>query len=172
MARNIKTDIYCYDDYRGFTEEVKKQFPDTARYNVLSFQTTDDFIASMSKQKENKSCKVAILGFHDSKEQFEMLDHLVQEIKGINPHTGVILLGPMDKLEEVKKIVRFNIDAYVPKNTNSILRVHNTVKKLISQHGIAIYKRKSNFSTYALITFLLLSAAFLVFAYFRLPEYF
>jgi hypothetical protein len=68
--------------------------------------------------------------------------------------------------------VKFNVDAFIPKNTNSILRIHNAVKKLISEHGIGIFRKRSNFSFYVLIGFVLLSVILLIVAYFRLPQYF
>jgi hypothetical protein len=94
------------------------------------------------------------------------------EIKRIDPRTGLILLGPPDKMDEIKKTVKFNIDAYIPKNANSILRIHNTVKKLISEHSIGIFRKKRNFSFYILLGFILLSAILILFAYFKLPGYF
>ena len=172
MAKNIKTHIFCYDDHRGFSEEVRKRFSDLSRYNVLSFQTREEFINKLEQEREHKYCKVAILGLHDNKEQFEMIDQLTMEVKRIDQGTGLILLGPPDKMELIKKCVKFNIDAYIPKNSNSILRIHNAVKKLISEHGIAIFRKKSHISMYVLLGFILLSLILIIVAYFRLPHYF
>ena len=172
MAKNIKTHIFCYDDHRGFAEDVRKRFSDETRYTVISFQTREDFIDHLEASKEHNYCKVAILGLHDTQEQFEMIDHLTKEIKEIDSHTGLILLGPPDKMEAIKKTVKFNVDAFIPKNTNSILRIHNAVKKLISEHAIGIFRKRSNISVYVLLGFILLSVILLVVAYFRLPQYF
>jgi DNA-binding NarL/FixJ family response regulator len=172
MAKNIKTHLFCYDDHRGFTEDVRKRFTDTTRYSVISFQTREEFINHLKGEKEHNFCKVAILGLHDTKDQFEMIDKLTIEIKRIDQRTGLILLGPADKMEEIKKTVKFNIDAYIPKNANSILRIHNTVKKLISEHSIGIFRKRRNFSLYVLLTFLLLSALLILITFFKLPEYF
>jgi hypothetical protein len=172
MAKNIKTHLFCYDDHRGFSEDVRKRFTDTSRYTVISFQTREEFINHLEVEKEHNFCKVAILGMHDTKEQFEMIDQLTMEIKRIDPRTGLILIGPVDKMEEIKKTVKFNIDAYIPKNANSILRIHNTVKKLISEHSIGIFRKKRNFSFYILLAFLLFSALLILIAYFNLPGYF
>jgi hypothetical protein len=172
MAQNIKTHLFCYDDHRGFTEDVRKRFVDTERYVVLSFQTREDFINQYEKEKENNFCKVAILGVHDSKEQLDMICQLTMEVKKIDKRTGIILIGSSEKMEEIKKYVKFNIDAYIPKNANSILRIHNTVKKLISEHGIRILRKRRNFSLYMLLGFILLSVIFILVAYFRLPQYF
>lgn len=172
MAKNIKTHLFCYDDHRGFSEDVRKRFTDTSRYSVMSFQTREEFIGQLEKEKLNNFCKIAILGAHDTKEQYEMIDHLTMEIKKIDPRTGLIVIGPPDKMEEIKKIVNYNIDAFIPKNANSILRIHNTVKKRISEHNIGIFKKRRNFSLYVLLAFLILSALLAIATFFKLPGYF
>lgn len=172
MPKNIKTHLYCYDDHRGFAEDVRKRFTDTSRYTVLTFQTSGEFISHLKEEKENNFCKIAILGLHDGKEQIEMIDHLAIEAKKIDQRTGLILLGHPDKIEEIKKIVKFNIDAYIPNNSNTILRIHNTVKKLISEHSIGVFRKRRNFSLYILLAFVAVSVLFLLFSYFKLPQYF
>jgi hypothetical protein len=172
MAKNIKTHLYCYDDHRAFADEVRKRFTDTKRYTVVTFQTREEFLSHLESEKLHNFCKVAILGLHNTKEQFEMIEQITIEVKKIDQRTGLILIGPPDKMEEIRKIVKFNIDAYIPKNSNTILRIHNTVKRLISQHSIGIFKKRRNISFYILIGFLLLSAILALVAYFELPGYF
>jgi hypothetical protein len=101
-----------------------------------------------------------------------MIDQLTMEVKKIDLRTGLILLGQPDRMEEIKKIVKYNINAYIPKNANAILRIHNTVKKLISEHSIGIFKKRRNFSLYILLGFILFSALIILIAYFKLPQYF
>ncbi len=172
MARSIKTYLFCYDDHRSFTEDVKRRFFDTARYTVISFQTHEEFIDQLKEVKEHNFCKIAILGLHDNEEQQRFISKLKDEVKEIDQRTGLILLCPSDKLEEIRNTVRYNIDAYIPKNSNSILRIHNTVKKLFSEHSIRIFKKRRNISLYILIAFVLLSALTALVAFFMLPEYF
>ena len=172
MATNKKTYIFCYDDHRGFTEDVRKRFEDTSHYKVLSYPTREEFINHLKEEKDHDYCKIAILGAHETQEQFAMIDQLSVEIKEIDHRTCLIILGPPDKIEEIQKTVKFNVDAYIPKNANAILRIHNIVKKLISEYNIRIFKRRRNFSFYILLTFLLLSALSILIAYFRFPEYF
>ena len=172
MAKNIKTHLYCYDDHRGFAEDVRKRFTDLSRYTVVSFQTREEFLDNIEAEKEHVFCKIAILGLHDTKEQIEMIDQLTREIKSIDRRIGLILLGPPEKMETIKKTLKFNIDAYIPKNTNSILLIHNAVKKLISEHSISIFRKKKNISVYVLLGFLMLSAILIIIAFFRLPQYF
>jgi hypothetical protein len=172
MAKNNTTHIFCYDDHRGFSEDVRKRFTDPDRYTVLSFQTREDLLKRLELEKERKYCKVAILGVHDTKEQLDMIDQLSMEIKRIDKHTGLILLGPPEKMEQIKKSVKFNIDAYIPKNSNSILRIHNAVKKLISESGISLFRKRSHISTYLLLGFVLFSVILILLAWFRFPQYF
>src|SRR5665648_262149 len=116
MAKNIKTHLFCYDDHRGFTEDIRKRFTDPDRYIVASFQTREEFINQLEEVREHNFCKVAILGVHDTKDQIEMIEHLAMNIKRIDLRTGLILLGPPDKMDEIRKTVKFNVDAYIPKN--------------------------------------------------------
>jgi DNA-binding NarL/FixJ family response regulator len=172
MAKTLMTHIFCLDDHRGFSEDVRKRFSDSSKYIVSVYHNGDDFIKNIVKEKEHNFCKVAIMGLHDSKENFEVIEHLIVEIKKIDISTGIIVLAPPEKIDEVKKAIRFNVDSYISRNANTILRIHNTVKKLISEHSLLIFRRKKNFSIYVLVSFLLLSIVFAIIAYFELPMYF
>lgn len=172
MAGVKMTYLVCYDDHRTFTEDVRKRFSDNTRYNVASFLTRQEFIDHCNKEIDNNSCKVAIIGVPEAKEQFSMIEQLTMEVKKIDPKTGLILIVPGERLEELKKVVRYNIDAYIPLNANTILRIHNTVKKFISENNIAIFRKRRNFSFYVLLAFLILSGLLILIAWFRLPEYF
>jgi hypothetical protein len=172
MAIKLKTHLYCYDDHRAFSEDVRKRFDDGSRYTVISFQTKENFLSMLEKEKEYNFCKVAILGVHDTPDQIQMMENLTNEVKRIDPLTGLILIVPPDKQEEIKKVIKYNIDAFVPKNANTILRVHNTVKKLISEHSIGIFRKRRNISLYILTGFLIIAAIVTAVAYFRMPHYF
>jgi len=172
MSKSDKTYLFCYDDRRNFSEEVKKRFFDQSRYVVFAFHNIDDFVNQLTKEKEHGFCKVAILGLQDTKENYEVINHLTLEIKKIDISTGIILLGPADKLDEIKKAIRLNIDSYIPFNSNQVLRIHNTVKKLISEHSLAIFRKRRNFSFYFLLIFLAIAVLLVFVAYFRFPEYF
>lgn len=172
MAGIRLTYILCYDDHKSFTGEIRQRFSDTARYRVESHHNVGEFMESFRKEREKNSCKVAIIGVPDAKEQFEITDHMTMEIKKIDPFAGLILLVHPDKLDDLKKAVRFNIDAYIPKNSNSVLRIHNAVKKLISEQNIVIFRRKRNFSFYVLFGFFILTVMLILIAWLKLPQYF
>ena len=172
MPGTIQTNLFCLDDHRSFSEDVKKRFSDDSKYIVTVTHNREEFLRSLENKKENKSCKVAIIGLHESRENFEMADHLISEIKKIDRSTGIILLAPPEKIEDLKKTARFNVDSYIPRNANTLLRIHNTVKKLISEHSLLIFRRKREVSIYVLLAFIILSILFAVIARFRLPLYF
>lgn len=166
------TYLICFDDHRTFTEDVKKRFSDNTRYEVSSFNTRMDFTANFRKERDKNACKVAIIGVPENRDQFESIGTLEMEIKKTDPSSGIILLVSTDRMDDLKKAVRFNIDSYIPRNANTILRLHNTVKKLISEHSISVFRRKRNFSLYVLLAFLILSGLLVLIAFLKLPQYF
>jgi hypothetical protein len=172
MAKPVLTYIFCLDDHRTFSEDVKKRFSDSSRYIVNISHNRDDLLKNFRQESDHRFCKVAIIGLNDTKENFEMADHLVGEIKKMDISTGILILVPPEKLDDARKTIRINIDSHIPRNANSILRIHNTVKKLISQHSLLIYRKKRTISMYALISFILLSVIFALIAWLRLPMYF
>jgi len=169
MSSKGKTHLICYDDFRWFSEDVRGRFDDTSRYNIVSFVAFEEFMAYIERNKVQGYCKVAILGAHDTTEQFELIGRLTAEIKKIDPGIGIILVCTPEKMDEIKKTIPSNVDAYIPKNANSILRLHNAVKKLISEHGIINFRKKRNFSFYTMIGFLILIITLIIIALARLP---
>jgi DNA-binding NarL/FixJ family response regulator len=172
MAQTKRTHIFCFDDHRNFSEDVKKRFSDTSRYRVESFQGRQELLNHLIEDKKYRLCKVAILGIHDTKEHIDLTDKLSVEIRRIDPSTGIILLIPVEKFEEIKKAIKVNIDAYIPHNSNSILRIHNIVKKLISENGIIRFRKRRNVSVYTLVVFIIASVLLLILASIELPNYF
>ena len=55
MAKVVKTYLFCYDDHRHFSEDVKKRFSDQSKYVVMIFHNLDDFLIRLQKEKENDS---------------------------------------------------------------------------------------------------------------------
>jgi hypothetical protein len=171
MPKNIKTHIYCFDDHHGFSEDVRKKFTDLSRYTILSFPTEAEMLHCLKVDREQNYCKVAVLGLQDTAAEYQKIEQLGLDIKKIDSRTGLILLGPADKMETIRKSIRFNIDAYIPKNKNSILRIHNTVKKIISEHSMILIRKRMHVSMYFLLVFLLLSFSLVLFVLIRFPGY-
>ena len=171
MKRTM-TYLFCYDDHRNFTEDIRKRFCDAARYKVSSFHTILEFLRDFRSELGNNSCKVAIIGVPEAPDQTEIITDLISEIKKIDGKTGIILLIPPDKTDEVRKKVFFDVDAYIPRNINAVLRIHNTVKKLFSEHSISFYRKRRNISVYVLLAFLVIALIVIIYAKLKLPGYF
>lgn len=167
----LKTTLACYDDFRWFSEDVRGRFDDTSKYNISSFVSVDDFMAYLEKGRDHRNCKIAILGTHDTTEQFEMIGRLTAEIKKLDPKIGIILICTPDKIDEIKKIIPANVDAYIPKNANAIIRLHTAVKKMISEYGIINYRKRRNLSLYILAGTVLLFIILFIIARLKFPNH-
>jgi hypothetical protein len=172
MKKTIQTHLYCFDPHRSFSEEVKKKFDDTERYRILTFQGPNECLSMLQADKKFNHCKIVLIGLGDSHEQYDLAGKLVDEIKLSDSRSGIILICQPEKTEEISKTIRKNIDACIPANSNSILRIHNAVKKIVSEHGISIFRRKRNISLTVLSLIILISLGVLILAYLRLPDYF
>ncbi len=172
MSKINQTYLFCFDEHRTFFEDVKKRFSDTSKYKVVVFSSREEFLKHLAGEKEHGYCKVAVLVLYEVKENGSLIENLTREIKKTDPETGLILVYPAEIAEEIKKTIIFNIDAYIPRNSNSILRLHNIVKRLISKHNLEIFRKRRNRSVYILIGFLLLCGIVILVAYLKFPEYF
>jgi len=172
MSLNKITYLICYDAHRSFTEDVRKRFSDSLKYSVESFHSLDQFEDHFRSIAEKKINKIALILIPDSLDNYEAMIKLTSAINNSDPYTGIILIVPPDKMEEIRKAVNFNIDAFIPKNVNSILRIHNVVKKLISEYNIYLNRKRRNVWLYILISFLIICGLGVLFAYIRFPEYF
>lgn len=172
MAGIKMTYLLCLDDHRNFTEEIRKRFSDGSRYRIEAFHSPQDLISRFRREKEKNACKVAIISVPDSPEQSGMIDDLTIEIRKTDASAGMILLISPDKMDEARKAIRFNIDAYVPRNSNSVLRIHNAVKKLISEQNIIIFRKRRNLAIYVLLGFTILVVLLMLITRLKLPQYY
>ncbi len=167
MASHEKTYLYLLDEYMNLTGGIKKRFSDDTRYLVRSVSSQDDFIELLEKEKENRCCKIALIGAHGAADRLESLDKLAAAVKNIDRKTGLVLIVTVEKLEAVKKAVKFNIDAYIPTGANTILRVHNAVKKIMSEYSLTRLRKRRNFSLMILILLIVISSIILLGVYMK-----
>jgi len=168
----IKTYIVCLDDHRNFSEDIKKRFSDSSKYIVSVTHNREDFLKSLGDEKGPDIFRVAIIGLHDSKDSYEYTGKIIADLKAYDKNAGVLLLAPPDKLDDVRNSLRVGVDSYIPKNANTVLRVHNTVKKLVSEHNLMFYNRRRKISVTIVIALLVLSLFFLLASRLLLPDYF
>jgi DNA-binding NarL/FixJ family response regulator len=172
MTRSGKTFIFCYDDHRSFSGEVRDRFSDPDKYHVVVSHNAEEFITGLRGHKDTGLCKIALIGVHDAGENMSALDSLMEEIRDVSLSIKIVLLCVPDRMEAIKKNIRYNADAYIPINSNQTLRTHNIVKRIISEHNLLIFRRRRNRSLYILIGFGVLALAFLIFASIRFSQYF
>jgi hypothetical protein len=172
LAASVPTYLFCFDETRTIGEDVKKRFADATRYNVTVFSSRNDFIDNILKLRESRLCKVAIINIPDSPEKAALAYDMVAEIKEVNPADGLIIVLKPDSSENIPRTLRMIPDATVPRNSNTILRIHNAVKKIISEHNIIIYRRKRNISLYILLGFIVFALFSFLFARLQYPLWF
>lgn len=165
MNKKNLTYLFCLDEQKTITEEVKKRFSDPLKYKVLAFSNQKDLLDTLQGVKSGRFCRVAVMATGEITEEGSKIESLAREIRNLSPETGFILVHPPDKGEEVKKAVKFNVDEYIPWNNNSILRLHNVVKRLISRHNLGYYRKRRNLSLWMLIAFAVISAIIILVAY-------
>ncbi|NMC41456.1 MAG: response regulator transcription factor [Bacteroidales bacterium] len=172
MALKPVTRIICLDDHRNFSDEIRKRFTDASRYEVSVFHNGDDMLRHIPAGKPGSVCSVVIIGLHDTAENRAASEVLVERIKTKDPSAGILLVVSPDKIEEARKELRFNIDGFIPRNSNMVLRVHNAVKKHISEYNLDKYRKRRKISFLVLAAGILIALMILIIARFRFPIYF
>jgi hypothetical protein len=172
MSGTDKTYLYCYDDRRSFSEEIRNRFSDQARYSLFIYHNSDDFINQIIKEKENRFCNIAIIGVHEAGEDIPIIDQLMANIRTTNNSIRIIMICHPEKIGEIKKKLKLNADSYIPNNSNLILRTHNIVKKIISEYHLSIFRSRRNLSIYVLAGFVLIALILGAIAFFVYPQYF
>lgn len=172
MSGTKTAHLVCYDDHRIISEDLRKRFSDPSKYRVECFHSRKDFIDALGKAADTRSCRIALIVIPEKTGRQDDTGKMTEEISRRDPDLGIILIVPAGQLEETRKVIKFNIDAYIAKNPNAILRIHNEVKKFVSEHNINIYRKRRNLSLYILAGYIIIAALLILIAYFRLPGYF
>ena len=159
------------DDHRIISEDVKKRFADHNGFEVESYQNEAEFRKQIMDTGKYSTCRIAIIVLNDNGGQTEMVKGLADDIKTHDNRTIVILIYSADKIDDIKSVVD-NADAWIAKNSNSLLRIHNVVKKYMSEHTIEIVKRRRNISLYVLLAFTALVVVAAILARIMYPIYF
>ena len=172
MTKINQVHLFCLDEHRTFSEDVRKRFADTSKYRVISTSSQHEFLKTLENEKEHRFCKVAVITIYEAKEQGLIIENLAKTVKKTDPSVWLILVYPVEKGEEIKKTVKFNIDAFIPRNDNAIIRLHNTVKRLIGWHNLEISRKRRNLSLFFLLAISVLAAILLLVAYLKYPLFF
>jgi hypothetical protein len=172
MTRINQVHLFCLDEHRTFSEDVRKRFADTSKYRVISTSSQHEFLRSLENEKGNKFCKIAVITIYEAKEQGLAIENLARAVKKTDPSAWLIVVYPVEKGEEIKKDIKFNVDAFIPRNDNAIIRLHNTVKRLIGWHNLEISRMRRKLSLVLLLLIFVIAAIILLVAYLKYPVYF
>ncbi len=172
MGSTKPTYIYCLDEQRNFSEDVRRRFSDPAKYRVISFSSKQELIGSFSREAGHAFCRVVILSVYDEGGQSLLADEIFREISVLDRVAGLVIIFPEANGGEIRKRIGINPDALIPKNNNTILRLDNFIKKLMSERNLEISRKRRNLSIYVLLGFLVLSAVILLIAWLKPSVYF
>jgi hypothetical protein len=172
MGKTDRTHLFVFDERRLFIEDVRKKFDDGKRYIISSFQNLKEFKNRIAEKHDRKTCRIAITGIQDLGDHDGAAGRVAEEIATGGNVNAVIIICPQDKTEDIRKAIKFNIEECIPLNSNTILRMHNTVKKVFSEHSIRLYTKRRNRSIAVLAAFTIVAVIMFVVAYLEFPEYF
>lgn len=172
MNTVILTNIICFDEYNNFVEKVITKFSDTEKYKLATFHNKQTFVDYCEKMNESEQCNVAIIGCFEQDEAMKNSVSVVEAVKAVNPKIGVVAVVPPEKMDLCIKRITSGVDDFIPQNNNAVTRVHNSVKKIISQYNVAVLEKYRNRTILAAALFVLL----MIFAAFVLhlsyPQFF
>lgn len=172
MVDSEFTYLFCLDDKRSYSVEVKRRFNDTSRYMVFVSQSRNELLKLVKEYILRKGYKIAILPYYNIPDLSEPIQVLASEIQRISQGLSIVLLVHGESPEETVQKSGISAYSWVPASDNSILRIHNSVKKLISEKSLEVRTRRRNFSFRLMIVIVLISIIGIVAAYLRLPQYF
>jgi hypothetical protein len=125
----------------------------------MTFSSKQELMGSFSREAGHAFCRVAVLSLYDDAGQGIIAEEAFRELSELDRDAGLVIIYPESRGEEVRKMKGINPDAFIPRNNNSILRLHNFVKKVMSERNLEISRKRRNLSIFVLLGFLALSAA-------------
>lgn len=172
MARTNQLHLICYDEHRTYPEEMKKRFADPDKYRISLVVSQKELLKQFEADTDKSKAKVAVMVLSELNEIHENIESVARDIKRSSPCAGVMLVCPGEKIEGLRKISSLSFDDIIPKNDNSVLRLHNAVKKYVSAKNLDRMKKHRNISLIVLLAFIFLAALGIIIARVRYPVYF
>ncbi len=166
------TYLFCLDEKRSYSVEVKRRFNDSTRYEVITSQSRHEFLNLVKQYRAGRSTRIALLPFADTHDQNDPVKTIAAEIREVNPDIIIILLVSGESPDELVAKSGINPFAWVPATNNSVLRIHNAVKKLISEKNLTMKTRRIRRTGRILVGLIIAALLVLVYSIFRFPQYF
>lgn len=166
------TYLFCLDEKKNYSVEVNRRFDDGTRYEVLVSQSRHEFLNIVKQHRSGSSTKVALLPFADTHDQNDPVKTIAADIRAVSPDIIIILLVSGESPDELVLKSGINPYAWVPATNNSVLRIHNVVKKLISEKTLTLKTTRIRRVGRILVGLIIAALLFLVYSVFRFPQYF
>ncbi|MBM3420646.1 MAG: hypothetical protein FJY11_05870 [Bacteroidetes bacterium] len=166
------TYIFCHDEKRNFSVEVRRRFNDAGRYEVIVSTGRHELLNMVKERRAGRLLKVALLPMAGTPDQNDNIRLLAEELRTISPDIQIILLVGGESPEEL--VIKSGIRPYswVPLSNNSVLRIHNSVKKLISEETLTRKSRRLKIAFRFMLAFAAASFMLVLYARLRFPQYF
>lgn len=155
MDKSKKTRILCYDDRNSFSHEIKKLFPNSEKYNVISFHNKNTFVDYCRQSNNGFFSNIGIIGFVESTDKIQMLNEFLTEIQETVPDIRFIILTQQKNIGQVFQEVKENTEGIFPINNNMPLRISNCIKRIISECNIQVAAKKRNRALLSVMFFLI-----------------
>jgi hypothetical protein len=172
MVNPEYTYLFCLDEKKSYSVEVRRRFNDATRYEVLVSQSRHELLNLVKQYRQARGLKVALLPFADTSDQNEPVKTIAAEIEMVVPDIVIILLVSGEVPEELVAKSGINAYSWVPATNNSVLRIHNSVKKLISEENLTRKIKRKKRVLGVLMASVIAVLLLLLYSRFRFPQYF
>lgn len=162
--------IYLIDDDELLNKILLTKFQQNTTYNVYTYTSGDDFIQFYHSQPNaKKQFHIVILDYllkplepaHSTKNGIDFL----QEFKQLNPEIQVILISAVENPDISIQAQKYGAAAFIKKNENSFLRIHNQINFLISEIKLQQAHKRSLTTRYLFLTLLLVFIIIFIFVF-------
>lgn len=159
--KDKNVNVYIVDDDLLLLKILDNQFKKSSEYNIFTFKSGEEFLHYyISNPVKQNQIQVVILDYQlstgktDAKDGIEILKY----IKDISKQVHVIMLSGQHSQLITDKSMLLGAETCVKKNENSFIRIHNTIKWIISERVIKEKRKQSKITFQLFLGFILIIA--------------
>lgn len=168
--------VYFVDRNRTFFPQVKERLANEEKYTVHLFSTTEilyDHLKTLNP--DDTSTNIIFLNTenaHYGNSGTEKLIENVKKIKSIHQVFNIFVLTNQKDLNTLNDLTTAGALRIIPKNDNSVHRIINYIKGLISEKNLEKKRKATILPLKILLIFVLLIIILAIIAYIIQPEIF
>lgn len=168
--------VYLVDDDEFYLKVFENKFRSSTNCIVKSFTSGESLVDELRRRPlPKKNLHIVVMDYYlksmqnqDAKNGIEIL----KMIKEISPEIDIILYSGMEDDSIVNKAIQLGAITFVKKNENSFLRIHNSIKWIVSKKKLERKQRSSKFTKKAFIALLIAAVVGFILVYLFYPEMF